>query len=160
MAMILVSTITVGTDSPSSIVFSNIPQTGKDLLLVVSARTTAPTSADCYITLNGSYTDTLKRLQGTGSAVSFTTGAPVFRINATSYTTSSFGNTSIYLANYLSTSSKSIFVDSVVENNASTADFSGIVSVNSSVSVPVTSMGIGYSAQFAQNSTASLYIIS
>lgn len=159
MTMKLVSTVTIGADSPSSIEFSGIPQDGDDLLLILSGRTTAAGSADCYVKLNGATTSSHVRLQGTGSAASFATVNPLFRLPATTYTASTFGNTSIYVPDYKSSVDKMVSVDSTVENNATAADFFGFMSAKQTSTSAVTSIGVGYSATFAQYSVASLYTI-
>ena len=160
MGMQLIETIEVGVDEPNSIQFIGIPQDGIDLLCVFSARTTAPTSADCYVQINSQYSSSHKRLLGDGSSASTSTASPVFRIPATSYTSNTFGSASIYISNYtVDAIQKSVSIDAVTENNAALSEWNTIVALLSTNTAPVTQFGLGFSAKMAQYSTASLYKI-
>lgn len=164
--MQLVSTVTVGAGGAASIQFTGIPATGKDLLLLCSLRdTNAAIVSSSIIQFNsdtsaGNYSD--RSLIGTGSSVlsvsmsygfSYTPGA-----DATSNT---FSNLSYYVSNYASTVAKSGSMDSVQEHN----DTSGrqfLQGTRWSGTSAITSMQIrpNNASNFAQHSTASLYLIS
>ena len=159
--MTLYATTTVPSGGASSIEFTNIPQTGKDLLLVVSGRVSeAATSFACSVDLNSSGGSS-KILRGTGSAAESLDRASVrLLIIANSATASTFGNSSVYISNYTSSTAKSISIDTVTENNA-TAAFQELAAGLSTSTSAVTSLLVnGQGPTFQQHSTASLYIIS
>ena len=168
MTMTLVSTVTVGAGGAASIDFTSIPQTGTDLLVVLSTKTTEAAATDgLHARFNNDSTGTnysVRRLIGSGSAASSTSQtagyANIGNSNGNSaYTGSTFANTALYIANYTSSSNKSLSADSVTENNATSAkqqltaglylSSSGITSIKF-----ITDFGT-----FDQYSTASLYTI-
>lgn len=157
--MQLVSTFTVpGTGQTDTITFSNIPQTGRDLLLLVSSR---DNNQRFFVGLNGgAYTAfSFIRLLGDGSSATSNTSTRVtVTSTSTGHTANTFGNAAITIANYTSSTSKTISVDAVTENNASNA-FQMIGAGASNATAPVTSVAIGDTI-FEAGSTASLYIIS
>jgi hypothetical protein len=161
--MQLVSTVTVGAGGASSISFSGIPQTGTDLLVVFSLRATGGDAiSDIYPQLNSdttysNYTD--RMLNGNGSsAQSQIITLPYAWINGNTSTANTFGNGTIYVPNYTSSSSKSMSIDAVTENNASEA-FQSMQAVRYSPTTAITSIRLSGGLAFAQYSTASLYII-
>ena len=168
MAMTLVSTVTVGSGGAASIEFTNIPQTGKDLLALISGRAAeSGTQFPIYTTINGSsasiYSERL--LYGTGSTVASTsaTNNSQFRyiyMQGTSTTASTFSNSSVYFANYAASANKSVSSESIAENNA-TASWQSIAAHIWASTAAITSIQLTPDAgTFAQHSTASLYIIS
>ena len=149
----------------SSISFSNIPQGYTDLKIVLSVRASSTSgNSNCFIYLNGvtgtSYSQ--KRISGNGATtvgdsqssypwVDMTNAIP----NAT-YTANTFANAEIYIPNYTSSNYKSLSVDFVGENNATTAYAyldAGLFSSTSSI----TSLVIDGTDNFVQYSTATLY---
>jgi hypothetical protein len=103
--------------------FTSIPQTYTDLCLVVSGRSSANEAGNGAIMIirpNGSSSNgSIRYLQGDGSAASSSTDTYIWaRLNSSSYTASTFANTSVYIANYTASTAKSISIDSVNENNA------------------------------------------
>jgi len=109
----------------SSITFDNIPQTGyTDLKVVVSTRGTLAQIYDgCSIEFNGSTTGySWRQLQGSGSAASSASGStyPEAITSGASSTASTFGNAEFYIPNAFGSNQKSVSVDSVGENNATT----------------------------------------
>lgn len=169
MAMTLVSTVTVGAGGAASIEFTNIPQTGKDLLILVSGRNSGANGL--YLTLNGDTTAsryTYRMVYGTGTVIGATSGTNttgqggyIGESNRNSYTANTFDNSSIYIANYASSITKSISVESVAENNANAAD-QEINALSYNQTTAITSALVRYLSPdtFVQHSTASLYIIS
>lgn len=161
MAMELVETIEVGAGGASLITFSNVPQTATDLLVTVSGRSTG--ASNTHFELFG-FTQSWLRLQGDGSSASTTTGASAgtmsgLTIPGTGTTSNTFGNGSIYISNYTSTGNKPFSVDSVGENNSSTA-YQAIVAGNITTASAITEVKIATAANsFAENSTVSLYLI-
>ena len=98
-----------------------------DLLVKVSARSDSSTTG-INIQFNSSATGySMIRLYGTGSGspASDTGGGSTFisntMINDSGYTANTFGNGEIYIPNFSSSNHKSISVDGVSENNATTA---------------------------------------
>ena len=160
MAMTLVSTTVLST-ATQQVSFSNIPQNGKDLLLVISARSDRGFNHDAIsIDLNGSGGN-YRKLTGNGSSVTSPEGSQLTRVffPASPITADTFGNASIYISNYTSSNAKSVSVDSVAENNATISD-QGIEAGLSTSTSPVTSITIPALNNFVANSSFSLYIIS
>lgn len=166
MAMTLVSTVTVGSGGAASIEFTSIPQTGKDLLLVVSARTNFGSNNGDTIAVrfNGDSANnyTFRNLRGDGSATTSVTTAfsgMYVLVNPSVYTSNTFGNASLYVSNYTSSSAKSGSSDSVTENNATTSW--QVLAANSwSGTAAISSLSMHGSQDFLQHSTASLYLVS
>jgi hypothetical protein len=152
----------VGSSGAASIAFSNIPSGYTDLMLVASLRTTTTKTDgwdDTQLTINGSSASiTGKQLYGTGSSTGSNspTAGGVFADHA-SMTSSSFASASIYIPNYASSNFKSFSVDSVTEQNATSALADLYAGLWSSTSA-ITAIGISaVSANFVQYSTATLY---
>ena len=137
---VLLRRITLST-SASSITFDSIPQTGySDLKIMVSARSTYATNGDLgYIYFNGVGTNqTVRRLQSDGSSVTSNTYSTIyFGAAGASDTANTFCNAEIYVPGYTSTTNhKSVSIDSINENNATTAYqrlFAGLWSSNSAI---------------------------
>ena len=165
MAMTLVSTVTVSSSVANPIEFTGIPQSGRDLLLLISGRNT--TSNFYRLRPNGDATAAnyaRRRLFGDGSSIgsdSWNLGDVAhfgdFPMGNTSHTANTFGNGSIYIANYTSSSAKSMMADNVAENNATEAPQQLDAGIWTSTAA-ITSLTL--QGNFAQNSTVSLYIIS
>ena len=155
---VLISSSTVGSGGASSIIFSSIPQTYTDLMIMHSARATTGTVAgNVTFSFNGSsanFTD--KYMYGDGaSATSGSTGG--FNAGSTvgsTATANTFGNTSIYIPNYTSSNYKSFSVDSVDETNATTT-YAVFIAGLWSQTAAITSITL--TCAFAQYSTAYLY---
>lgn len=162
MTMTLVSTVTVGSGGAASIEFTSIPQTGTDLLVVLSERHSV--DGNTRLTFNGSGSGyTMKRLSGTGSSVNsneYVSGVFIYMEGQdNSYTASTFGNASIYIPNYAGSANKSVSWDSVTENNSTTADQQIIAGIWANTAA-ITQVTLGLSSGvFTQYSTASLYTI-
>jgi hypothetical protein len=161
MSMTLVSTVTVGAGGAANITFSSIPQTGTDLLLVLSGRVSG-SSGDAKITFNSSTTGyTGRYLLGSGSAASSDLLAQVAgSLPGTARTANTFGSIQIYIPNYAGSTNKSYSVDEVEENNATLAYLmiaAGLWANTSAItSIVLTDFSAG---NFVQHSTASLYLI-
>lgn len=161
MTMTLVETVTVGSGGASSIEFTSIPQDADDLLLVFSGRA-ANFAPLIRINNNSSAVYTYRYLRGTGSSVTSSTDGTTDGIynqritTITSATANTFGNGSLYFANYTSSANKSISIDGVSENNATEA-FQTISAVSVADTNPITSILISQS--LVEHSTASLYKI-
>lgn len=156
----LVSTVTVGAGGAASIQFTSIPQTGTDLLVVLSARgSTASATASSLFYLNGATTAyNAKWFYGDGSTTSSSSGIGI-PVNGANSTTNTFGNASFYIPNYASSLAKTISIEAVTENNAAEA-WQNIKAHSWNGTSAVTSISVIANANtFAQYSTASLYII-
>jgi len=161
----LISSTTLGS-AQSSIGFTSIPGTYTDLLLVISARVTRGTTfATLSMTFNGSTTGYSRtNLTGDGSSASSgsNTGLSAIasmEVPAANATTSTFGNHSIYIANYASSANKSVSIDAVSETNASTA-YVNLVAGLWANSAAITSISFNEpngGSNIAQYSTAYLY---
>lgn len=167
MAMTLVSTTTVGAGGAASIEFTGIAGTGKDLLVLISSRTNYAFSPDTIqMEFNNTTTNFSNRiLQGTGSGRSAGTNTPTARSAGytvgTDWTANTFSSTSIYVLNYASSTNKTYSIDVVTENNA-TSSRQGIIAGAWANTAAIT--GLKFTPEngtnFAQHTTASLYIIS
>ena len=161
MTMQLIETKTLGA-AAASIEFTSIPQDGTDLYAVISTRSTISGVGDViYVRPNGSSANLLgRRLQGNGSAASSGTSSDVdFVINASSATSNTFGNASLYIPNYAGSTNKSMSSDSVNENNA-TESYQRIHAGVWSDTAAITSLGFTIlSGNLVAGSTISLYKI-
>lgn len=161
-SMTLISSKTVGSGGAASIDFTGIPQTGfTDLLIVVSGRSNRSATEDgLLISINGSTANfTSRALRGSGSAATSITGTRALGdIPAASATSNTFANQSIYIPNYAGSTSKSFSVDSVSENNATSAWQYAVAGLWSNTSA-ITSISLTpeVGSALVQHSTASLY---
>ena len=149
----------------ASVTFSSIPQTYTDLLLKVSVRSTT-TNDWVGLYFNGSTADVSGRIiQGTGSSVSSSTSNPAIQAilsDNSSFTASTFGNAEVYIPNYTSNNAKSFSIDTVTENNATTAYMQLLAGLwNPATQAAITSITlVASSGDMAINSTFYLYGIS
>jgi hypothetical protein len=162
----LIETVTVGSGGAASIEFTGIPQDGVDLVLKFSVRVVGAGSGfkDYSLHLNGETTGTnygYTQLLGTGSNdVSYSGPESRFtmEINDPSSTSNTFSNSSVYFSNYTSSVAKSVSIDSVGENNA-TSGRQEITAGSWNNTAAITSITLKHSSNTAQYSTASLYKI-
>ena len=168
MAYELIETIEVGAGGASVLEFQSIPQDGVDLLILLSARTSVSNYYDStFIYVNGNYPSGAdgrgRNLIGTGSSVSSSDfgGAPGSYDSGSTSTSNVFGNASIYISNYASSgTTKSLSVDAVTENNATSARqliSAGLQEETSGNAI--TSIYLNCFDTYQQYSTASLYKI-
>lgn len=166
MTMTLVSTVTVGAGGAGTMSFSNIPQSGTDLLLLVSARSTNNLAGlTYYARLNGSAANAYvhRSLIGNGTNPSSDTATNTYiymgNINQAGNTANTFNSTALYISNYTSSNQKSMSLDTVTENNATQA-FQHIHALLWQNTAAITSIDVSeFNNSFAQGTTASLYII-
>lgn len=110
----------------ASIEFSSIPQDGTDLVLLMSARNVNNTAV--RVSFNGVITNqSSKLLYGTGSSAAGGNEPSILYTYAgaslSSDTTNTFGNAQVYIPNYaITTIQKSVSLDGVSENNATSAN--------------------------------------
>ena len=161
----LISSVTVGSGGAANIEFTSIPQTYTDLILFTSLRDDAG-SFTGGITFNNSTTSYSNRyLRGDGATPTSAGGSVTTYVESLSvgstFTANTFSNSYIYIPNYTSsTNNKSVSVDSVTENNATTAYgeiLAGLWSNTSAITEIDITAGAG---SFVQYSTAYLYGIS
>ena len=153
------STVTVGSGGAANIEFTSIPATYTDLVLLTSVRVDGATAAT-QVTFNGGASGFSSRwLRGTGSAASSSTETFIHAgyANYSGTTASTFANASIYIPNYPGSNAKSVSVDSVSENNSSTAFavlvaglWTGTAAINQITLTPIF-------GNYVQYSTATLY---
>lgn len=165
MAMTLVSTVTAGVGGATQLEFTNVPQTGKDLLLLAHLRTDT-SSGGVVLRFNGSTSGYANRLlQGNGGSVfsytNLTTGGFLGDTSNSNDSANAFGSISTYIPNYAITAIKTYGTDHVSENNGSTAN-QWIIASSWSDTSPITSLVVTPQSanNFIQNSSISLYIIS
>jgi hypothetical protein len=160
------ASVTVGSGGAATISFKDIPQNYKDLCIKVSARSGRTSFPDdgLLIALNGSTSSfTQKGIEGSGSsASSFTAGwastNSISNINGPTSTANTFSNNEIYIPNYTSNNFKSLFSDSVQENNQTVAYIDMYASFWSNVTAITSITFTTYSTtNFTQYSTVTLY---
>jgi hypothetical protein len=128
MTMTLIETKTLGT-AQAAIEFTSIPQDGTDLVLLVSGRGTraGQDRDDFFIKFNSvSSGYSARLLQGNGASAASaadSSQAQITRMSmpAATATSNTFGNATIYIPNYAGSTNKSVSIDSVTENNGTTA---------------------------------------
>jgi hypothetical protein len=163
MTMQLIETKTVGT-AVASVEFTSIPQTYTDLLVLLSLRTNNEPDSNGYglaqVAFNGLTTNrSNRRLLGSGSFVgSFASGDVTLLVSGNTNTANTFGNANIYITNYASAVAKSISIDSVAENNGTTAWLAIVAGLyNSTAALTSISFTALSSGLFEANSSISLY---
>jgi len=163
----LLETITVGAAGATSVTFNSIPQTGyTDLVLKVSARTTRAYLEDsALMRFNGdsgsNYTKKILYADGATPASGGGTSTNLdFYVCGDTATASTFGNTEITIPNYRSSNYKSVSIDAVTENNATTAlTWLEAGSWNNTAAITTISLTPN-SGTYKQYSTFSLYGVS
>ena len=124
--MTLIASSTVGSGGATNIDFTSIPSTYSDLCVVTSLR---DNGANVYsiaeVKFNNSTSNLYSRgVEGNGAATTSYVNATTIYIssaNGASSTSNTFSNSYIYIPNYTSSNYKSVSVDGVMENNATTA---------------------------------------
>jgi hypothetical protein len=153
------------TSAQSTISFNSIPQDFTDLVMLLSLRTTTTGRTDGWedvlLIQNGFTTGvSLRQLYGVGSGSgasnTSTTAGGGFATHS-AMTANTFSNTSIYFPNYRSTTNKPFSIETVTEQNATSAIqvlTAGLITTTS----PLTSLGVSLPANsFAAGSSISLY---
>lgn len=157
----LVSTVTVGSGGAASITINSIPQTGKDLLILVSARHDS-TSSITEVRLNSASANrSMRRLTGDGTNVFSGNDTNIWVRGARSDATSNtFANGWVYVSNYAGSAAKSVSIDGVTENNGTLANQEIQAGLWNDTSAVTSVQLIPNSGNFVQHTSASLYIIS
>lgn len=147
-----IASVTVGSGGASSIDFTSLPATYTDLKVSLSIRTNRAYAFDAVYfyfnndTTSGNYT--AKELLGNGSgasSVSYGYADEEMYVTGDSATANIFSNSEIYIPNYAGSTAKSVSIDTVSENNATTAAasiaallWSGTSAINQITFKPVT----------------------
>jgi hypothetical protein len=156
-----IASVSLTGGAAASMEFTSIPGTYTDLVILMSARSVSGDSFGA-IEFNGSTAGyTSIRLSGDGSSAgsaSRTDSLAMIQTNS-ARTASTFGNTTIYIANYAGATNKSVSVDFVEENNATTA-LGALTAFLWSNTAAITSVKLTDGSDYAQYSTATLYGIS
>lgn len=158
-----IATYTVGSGGVATVDLLNIPQTYTDLVLKISGRTSnADISGGYRMRFNDNSVDTnhsARYLQSSGAATSSGSLSYLYLgdfVGSTA-TASTFGNMEIYIPNYTSSNYKSVSIDAVTENNATTA-YTHLVAGLWQSTAPITSISIlRASVTISQYSTFHLY---
>ena len=153
----LIQTITVGSGGSASIDFTSIPGTYTDLAVVLSTRSTDLTSLSIKFN-NTATTYTVRHLDGDGTSATSNNFVLAGRTVPSTATASVFGNNSYYIPNYAGSAQKSYSVDSVTENNGTTAYQVFTAGLwNGTSAITQITFSIVSSGNFAEYSSASLY---
>ena len=160
---LIMPAVVVGSGGAASIDFTTIPSTYTDLVLVFSTRTSAASaSGNDILSINGSLSSfSGRRLYGSGSsAASDTVTTWSGFTDANTATASTFGNTAIYFTNYAGSTNKSYSIDTVQEQNGTTA-YMGLAAGLWSNSAAINRLTLTPdSGNYVQYSTAYLYGVS
>ncbi len=159
----LIASSTVGSGGAANIEFTSIPGTYTDLVLKISARTSAAMTYAIQFNSNTSnYSG--RSLRGSGSAVaSYQTSAYAFTTTAIGLgyvndVASTFTNCEIYIPNYASSNNKSLSADNVQEENVNNPVYANLTAGLWSDSTAITSIKIiPETGTISQHSTAYLY---
>jgi hypothetical protein len=158
----LISSSTGGSGGAANITFSSIPATYTDLCVKISARGTSSFASNGHfyaITLNNLTSNRTQRfLQGDGSGTaSGSSSSFTSYMDPSDYTASTFANNEMYIPNYAGSTNKSMSLDVVTENNATTS-FSAFYAQLWSDTADINQVTLTPNAgNFAQYSTATLY---
>lgn len=159
---IKIASVTVGSGGASSIDFTSIPSTYTDLCVKISARGTSSFASNGHfyaITLNNTSANRTQRfLQGDGtSASSGSSSSFTSYMDPSDYTSNTFASNEIYIPNYAGSTNKSMSLDVVTENNATTSFATFYAQLWSDTSAINRITLTPNAGNFAQYSTATLY---
>jgi hypothetical protein len=164
MTMTLVSTVTVGSGGASSIEWTSIPQSGKDLLILLSARAASSAIRNSVgVSFNGVTTNrTYRSLYGNGTSAFASNGGQISTFagaTAANATASVFSSVSIYISNYSDIVLKTLSLEAVTEdiNNEGWQEVLAGSWQGGAINQVTLTPSL---STFVQYSTASLYIIS
>ena len=161
LTYVTIATVTVGSGGAANMEFTNIPGTYTDLVVRLSGRTNHTDRDSAIIRFNGSTSNySQRRLTGDGSTASSNSSTTSIRAvtGDNGATANTFGNTEYYIPNYTSSNNKSVSIDGVGENNATSSEqnlVAGLWSDSASITT-ITLLPIN-GTLFMQYSTATLY---
>jgi hypothetical protein len=127
----LIGGTTVSGTSTTSVTFSSIPQTFRDLVVIASIRSSAGSGDNLKVRFNGNSSSIYSTtLLGAGGTTKFsnrtTTGGAhggyilIPDTNAANHTANTFSSLELYVPNYTTASNKQVGWTQVYENNSST----------------------------------------
>jgi hypothetical protein len=157
----LIASSAIGSGGASSITFSSIPNTYTDLQLLLSLRgsgNTATVGLNLYYNSNTS-NYTYRRIDGSGSSLDSSAGSvpSTAILQGGNSTANTFGNYSIYIANYAGSTNKPSSSNAVNENNGG-QEYATLSSTLWSNTSAITSIELSPSSgTILQYSTAYLY---
>lgn len=161
--LVKIATTTATGGTVTELLFSSIPSTFTDLLVIYSARITA-TDTSWHMRVNGLSTSiyTGKYIQGYNTSANSgswnSTDDNLQSVNSSSYTTDAFASGKIYFPNYTSSTTKTYSSETAAETAGAVAGMfmgSGQIATNSAIS----SIRFYYAgaSDIAQYSSATLY---
>jgi hypothetical protein len=163
------SAVTVGSGGASSIDFTSIPSTYTDLVLVLSGRGAASNVYNyARLRFNGDTGNNYQMILlygdgGTPGTTSVNPGTSIvggLQAGQTS-TANTFSNTQWYIPNYAGSTTKSVAIDAVSENNGTAGSNGYLTAARWTSTSAITSISLFIeSATFVQYSTAYLYGVS
>lgn len=163
MTMKLISTVTVAA-ATSTIIFSAIPQTGTDLLVLASLRVDSGGNQSSIYVNDTSNDQYLRVTTGSGSTTSSfqaNLASDFLYTNINSDAAAAFSNTSVYFANYTNTTNTKYYsVENVREAITLANNTLQLDSRLKNSTSPVTYLQFYNLQNFAVGSTISLYTIS
>ena len=121
----LIASSTVGSGGAASIDFTSIPSTYTDLCLKISTRANAASVWTLFAFNGGSSSDlAMKSILGYEGTTVLSQGYSSGQVtnNPSTFTSNTFSNAEIYIPNYAGSTNKSVSSDSVMENNATSAN--------------------------------------
>jgi len=150
-----IAAVTVGSGGASSIDFTSIPSTYKDLCVKLSV--SAATSNAFLMSINASTSNfTYRLLEGDGSAAASYSGSSG-RIAYAFNSSTIFSSVEVYIPNYAGSTNKSFSTDAVSEQNTTTA-YADLTASLWSQTTAISSLGFYFSSgNILQYSTATLY---
>jgi hypothetical protein len=160
-----IASVTVGSGGAANIEFTSIPGIYTDLILLHSLRTSRNAYHESLtLSFNGLTTNrTNRRLYGDGASVSSTNDTVMYggQASGATSTSSTFGNSMIYIPNAAGNTNKSSSEDGVSENNNTNAfaEFNANL-WSSTAAITQITLTPENSGTIQQHSTATLYGIS
>lgn len=156
-----IATVSAGSGGAANIEFTNIPGTYRDLIVLLSYRTTVTGPTDGKISFNSSTANfSWTSLYSTGSAAvsgNNTVNNALGQVQGTGATANSFASVQLYIPNYGQSINKSFSVEYATANDGTVA-YTGFVAGRWSNTATITSLAISLdSGNLAQYSTATLY---
>ena len=160
MAITLVETYTVGSGGVVNFTFSNIPQTGTDLMILWQARSETTNMNIDFIPNKTGYSGGENQILGTGTiAQSSTSFKP--RMPPSSASANSYGNSMVVFPNYTASGTKLGVHEVTTSNNGSSGNIQmGRMTQDTTAAITAVFIRGNGGQDIEQNSVFSLYIIS
>jgi hypothetical protein len=168
------NTVTVGSNSPSTVSFNSIPATYTDLKVVISTRASAYSiyTNQLFCRFNGSTSGYSSRNIGIATATVPSSGSNPYSVTnylycgeqpTTALTASTFTNNEMYIPNYAGSQYKTVKAENISENNSSTdytyqvSLLNGLWSDTAAISSITFYAKYDFTGTFEQYSTFTLY---